>query len=815
MSSGTDTGSYHVADKGLLAFWYGNRMFGNGAVIDSPNTVTFKYGKNYFNTGATLNADSIVIADEAKVVFKTGNTQTFTDMTISRGILHGSDDLTISRTFNLHAGTLSGIGKLTTTAATTTTLADEDTVYLDKHWDNLGIVNWNGQAALRNSSNYSHFTNLAGGVFNVGDTRGLTDLAINLGQFNNQGTVNLVGGVLKIYSFGTDTGNYLVSNKGFLQFWNGTRNFNSGSVITSDNLVTFNSGINRFNEGSSLAVENILIDSATVNFKTGVTVHIPELTLVNAANLTGTDALSVTKLLAFYSGALGGGGLLTTGKDASVLLSEGISLLNRDWDNYGTVQFINASDSSDAQRTTALDADLPIRYWNNYGTINWLTNQSASSDLGQNVVLTNKTTGIFNIGLSDAESIRELNLGAFNNQGTVNVASGVLRIYSPGKDTGSYVVGRDATLQFYDAKRLFKGATIDSLSPISFVNSDITVRHDTTTNAPSWIIDGSKIRLFDNLTLADVQFSSGIINNFGNLRLTGALNWSGGALSGTGNYQFNNGFAYTGGSLSATGSLAIKDDSGLLVLPTMSSIKRLAAESGGDMRLSGDINASGKGNAIVLTAAGQFDNSAGAALTANNGRWLIFSTNPSDNQLGGLSANFKHYGCSGFICNNGFDVNDQDGNGLLYKVTPVLTVTPDAVTSHYRDPVTFTANYTGFIDGDDVVSAGISGTPAFTSDATSTVEPNYADEGRWDVSYNSGLASRLGYEFKDNTSSTQEWTVLPPQVRPVPVEVIQQGIKDQQNQVLVITKPDTLLMDIADSPKTDDDKNTKPLKQCR
>jgi hypothetical protein len=58
----------------------------------------------------------------------------------------------------------------------------------------------------------------------------------------------------------------------------------------------------------------------------------------------------------------------------------------------------------------------------------------------------------------------------------------------------------------------------------------------------------------------------------------------------------------------------------------------------GNLTLNAPITANGPGNAITLVAANNFINNAGAAaLQAPNGRFLVYSTDPALNVLGGLT----------------------------------------------------------------------------------------------------------------------------------------------------------------------------------
>ena len=126
----------------------------------------------------------------------------------------------------------------------------------------------------------------------------------------------------------------------------------------------------------------------------------------------------------------------------------------------------------------------------------------------------------------------------------------------------------------------------------------------------------------------------------------------------------------------------------------------------------GSVTAQGSGDAVVLVAARNFVNNAGAnalIATNSNGRWLTYSTNPWDDVRGGLDIDFKQY-ATGY----GQQVLGA-GNGHVYTYAPKVTVeltgevrkTYDGSTDATVDASTHFA-MSGAIDGDtiDVISFG-------------------------------------------------------------------------------------------------------------
>lgn len=144
----------------------------------------------------------------------------------------------------------------------------------------------------------------------------------------------------------------------------------------------------------------------------------------------------------------------------------------------------------------------------------------------------------------------------------------------------------------------------------------------------------------------------------------------------------------------------------------------LTAAAGGTLTLNGALSAAGTGDTIVLSGS-RFVNSAGpGALTATNGRWLVWSGNPNpfggatpDNR-GGLAYDFKQYNATYGVT----PVAQPTGNGFLYAYAPTITpgltgmVTKvyDGNTTALLAPANLIAS--GAVDGDTVVLAATSST---------------------------------------------------------------------------------------------------------
>ncbi len=165
------------------------------------------------------------------------------------------------------------------------------------------------------------------------------------------------------------------------------------------------------------------------------------------------------------------------------------------------------------------------------------------------------------------------------------------------------------------------------------------------------------------------------------------------------------------------------------------------------------VNIKSTGKVTLVANGGNFVNNTGLAAPISASQWLVYSTDPRQNTLNGMTAS-KHYAQPYTGTTPGYAAT---GNWLLYSVTPTLTVTPSSQTISVGDtPASFTASsFTGFIDGDTSSSSAISGTGAYSID-------NFTGAaGSYNVNYLSGLTSQLGYVFADNSASINELTVKP------------------------------------------------------
>lgn len=345
----------------------------------------------------------------------------------------------------------------------------------------------------------------------------------------------------------------------------------------------------------------------------------------------------------------------------------------------------------------------------------------------------NALTGRYVVGDSAAQRIYsvDINTGGLSAFDSFTDSTGSDVTLSPGFITQTLNAGTAVTLQ---------------------ASNDITLNNDLTVNNTSG--DGGDLTLQAGRSIllnADIFTDNGDLNLFANEDLaTGVVNAQrdvGAAVitmgagsqidagSGAVTIRLDDG---TGKTNHAGGDITLRDISAGTVLVQNKNTT-------GDVVLqSGTVQASGAGDALTIVSSRDFINNGGVgALSTPSGRWLIYSTDPASDTLGGLTANFRRFSCTfGGSC-----PTLGAGNGFLYSTTPMLVITPDALPAiTYGDATPSLAGYSysvsGYLGGDaadDTLSGSLDGLTAYTLGSNA---------GSYGISYNSGtLTSDLGYGF--------------------------------------------------------------------
>ncbi|MCX7068895.1 MAG: filamentous hemagglutinin N-terminal domain-containing protein [Methylococcales bacterium] len=222
----------------------------------------------------------------------------------------------------------------------------------------------------------------------------------------------------------------------------------------------------------------------------------------------------------------------------------------------------------------------------------------------------------------------------------------------------------------------------------------------------------------------------------------------------------------------------------------------------------------GTGNIVLTAIEGKFVNNSGSTTPLTANQWTVYSTDPAQNILNGMTAPNKHYAQPYTGTTPAYATT---GNWFLYSITPVLSVTPSSQTIGLGGTIdNFTpASFSGFINGDTSSTAGITGIAEFSVGgffSQNSIARLANTAGSYDVAYLRGLASSLGYLFSDNTASINELTVNSPPtttiIPPViPIFNLDQQISSLQTSTVNAATPATPYSStVPDSDLTVDDK---------
>ena len=152
-----------------------------------------------------------------------------------------------------------------------------------------------------------------------------------------------------------------------------------------------------------------------------------------------------------------------------------------------------------------------------------------------------------------------------------------------------------------------------------------------------------------------------------------------------------------------------------IAAPVLASEVTLSA-NGGNVSI-GAVGSVEGDNGVTVAASANFVNVGGAgAISSNFGRWLIYSTTPASNTLGGLNPNFIQYNATYPAA-----AAQTTGNGLIYSAPETIGLSLHGTSSKVYDGTTATtiaaANLTatGVLGGDTVAVTGVYATPDVAS----------------------------------------------------------------------------------------------------
>jgi hypothetical protein len=315
---------------------------------------------------------------------------------------------------------MGGSGTTTVSAGANLVIAGPGTKILDARTLNLqGTTNWSGPGAfgmqtgaiLNNSGNFdvqgdlNLFLGGATPAFNNSGTftksAGSAALVIGVG-FNNTGTVNGNSGQIRFNAGGSATGDFVAASGAAIEFNGATYTLNTGADLSGAGFVRLSSGT--LTIANAVSAERFEITSGTLN---------------------GTGTLTVSNLLNWSGGTMGGSGATTIPVGANAVITGSVTKLldartlnlqgTATWTGTGglglqNAAVINNSGSFDMQ-----------------GDLNLLASGGAASSINNSGTFTKSSgTGTGTISV------------AFNNTGTFQIVSGTLNV--PGGFTNQNLI---------------------------------------------------------------------------------------------------------------------------------------------------------------------------------------------------------------------------------------------------------------------------------------------------------------------------------------------------------------------------------------
>ena len=262
---GTDAGAYTVAASALLDFGDSRTVAATGSVTGA-GTLRVSAGATAFN--GVLAVPTLDMGLPGGGTLTLNANATVTSFAFDQGTLGGSGTLTVTGSMTWATGTMTGTGTTRVAPGATLTLAGTSgsrSLPQQRQFVLEGTGTWAGTTAFSNDNAGSAFVNRGtldlsasvpggsaiffGGRF-VNDTGGVlrrsgAGESVFQSFFDNNGTVELVGGGLALQGFngpgGTDAGSYVVCPACTLSLVD-SRTLSAGSVVTGTGTVFDDAG---------------------------------------------------------------------------------------------------------------------------------------------------------------------------------------------------------------------------------------------------------------------------------------------------------------------------------------------------------------------------------------------------------------------------------------------------------------------------------------------------------------------------------------------------------------------------------------------
>jgi|GEM_PF-3568656 len=539
-------------------YWRDPANWSTGAVpgpadvvcIDVASDITVTHALNTDRIGTlvafnrvTVSGGTLEIADPSRI----GNAFTLS----GSGTLTGAGDLTVTGLLTWSGGTMTGTGATVAeggaelsvaskrlgrtfripAGATADWTAGSVAVESSGTFDNAGTFRaaHAGGASLYNAGgvgtrgfrNTGTFVKAAPAAGSVGTTTFGNPLFLD-----NDGTVHVRAGELRLEGGGTHTGAFDAAG-GTLTFAS-ANTFQAGAAVTGTGSVAFGSGAtSTFQAGSTYAVAGTTTVGGTLDLSGGGPVTMGSY-VQSAGTLTGSDTVTVTGSLTWNGGTLGGTG---------AIVAAGTADFGGSTKTLGRAFTVPAG--ATATWTAGSTALTGAGGFDNAGTFRVAHAGNASLFNGGGT----GTRGFHNTGtfVKAAPAAGSVGMTTFgnplflDNDGTVRVQSGELRIEGGGTHTGAFDAA--GTLTFASTNTFQAGAAVTGAGHVAFAygtasafqaGSTYAVAGTTTVSGTLGLSGGGAV------TMGSYVQSAGTLTGSDTVTVTGPLTWTGGTLDGTG-----------------------------------------------------------------------------------------------------------------------------------------------------------------------------------------------------------------------------------------------------------------------------------------
>ncbi|HLA33762.1 MAG TPA: YDG domain-containing protein, partial [Rhodocyclaceae bacterium] len=376
-------------------------------------------------------------------------------------------------------------------------------------------------------------------------------------------------------------------------------------------------------------------------------------------------------------------------------------------------------------------------------------------------------------------------------------ASTDIALASQANDISSPIAigGTASNIRDFALRNISASATIPNLSGTSL--------RDLTLTFNSAAVAVPNITLTGNLAVAA---GGAITQTAGGVVVPGTASFAAGANAIALNDPANNFGGAVGLSNSGAYNVSLRDSNALNLGAVGVGSGTLTVQSGGTLTINSSLSTTATGDALQLIGTRFINNVGAGALSATNGRWLVWSGTPADDTRNGLTYNFKQYNAT-----YGGSTVSGSGNGVLYSVAPTISAALSGSIGKVYD-ATATAslsgsNYgvSGMLDGDTVTlnnpSNGVYDTANVAGGKTVTVS------GLTIANATNGPASVYGYQLAGTTINGAIGTIT---AKPLTMSGLTVPASKVYDTTLTATVGGAAVLAAAESPGTGNSADGKP-----